>query len=104
MKNLLSVLAVVIQIFLLSLLWKQLFGLFQDLESMKKLSINSKGSSVSEHDSTPSSSTEDIHGAVQDAEQRSESPISFSLSRVRELSNNSHPCLKISFQHIFSPG
>ena len=55
---------------------------------MKKLSINSKGSSVSEHDSTPSSpssSTEDIPGAVQDNEQRSESPVSFSLSRVCTL-------------------
>ena len=55
---------------------------------MKKLSINSKGSSVSEHDSTPSSSTEDIPGAVQESGQRSESPISFSLSRVRELSSS----------------
>ena len=55
---------------------------------MKKLSINSKGSSVSEHDSTASSSTEDIPGAVQDSEQRSESPISFSLSRVRNYTVN----------------
>eukprot|EP00112_Aurelia_sp_Birch-Aquarium-sp1_P011916 Seg2500.5 transcript_id=Seg2500.5/GoldUCD/mRNA.D3Y31 product="Serine/threonine-protein kinase TAO2" protein_id=Seg2500.5/GoldUCD/D3Y31 len=56
-----------------------------DIDSMKKLSMNSKGSSMSEHDSTPSSpssSTEDIPGAVQDSEQRSESPVSFSLSRV----------------------
>ena len=56
---------------------------------MRKLSINSKGSSVSEHDSTPSSpssSTEDIPGAVQgNSEPRSESPISFSLSRVRHM-------------------
>jgi len=58
-----------------------------DLESMKKLSINSKGSSVSEHDSTPSSSTEDIPEAVQDSEPRSESPISFSLPRVTNTSD-----------------
>ena len=75
--------------------------IFQDLESMKKLSINSKGSSVSEHDSTPSSSTEDIHEAVQDSEPRSESPISFSLPRVRRFLNTVE-YVKINCQHFLN--
>lgn len=62
-----------------------------EVEQLKKLSINSKASSVSEHDSTPSSpssSTEDISCAVQEREQRSESPISFSMTKVAAANVN----------------
>eukprot|EP00794_Sanderia_malayensis_P013917 gene13917-15366_t len=61
-----------------------------EVDQMKKLSVNSKTSSMSEQDSTPSSpssSTEDIPSAVQDSERRSESPISFSLTKAAATAN-----------------
>ena len=53
---------------------------------------------MSEHDSSPSSpnsSTEDIPGTVQDSEQRSESPISFSMTKVSFMIDDSEKYLGI---------
>ncbi len=51
---------------------------------------------MSEHDSSPSSpnsSTEDIPGTVKDSEQRSESPISFSMTKVSFVIDDSEKYL-----------